>query len=94
MNKCLVTYKLRGWGRESNIKLPHIVSNVIAEYNPLECGVKEISFFPYLKKHYRKVHILINILFMTLKCQEANKLMSNKAKKKPTEKTKPAPKKK
>ncbi len=31
---------------------------------------------------------------MTLKCQEANKLMSNKEKKKPKENPKPVPKKK
>jgi hypothetical protein len=33
---------LRGWGRKGNIKLPHIVSNVIAEYKPVASGVKVI----------------------------------------------------
>lgn len=54
----------------------------------------ENRFLPYLKKHYRKVNILKNILFMTLKCQEANKFMSNKEKKKPKDTPKPDPKKK
>ncbi len=34
-------------------------------------------------------YILKYILFMTLKCQEANKFMSNKAKKKPKDKLTP-----
>jgi len=40
-----VTYNLRGWGRESNIKLPHIVSNVIAKYKLVVSGVKVIKYF-------------------------------------------------
>ena len=49
---------------------------------------------PLAASDYRKVHIIKNIIFMTLKCQEANKLMSNKEKKKPKENPKPTPKKK
>jgi len=37
-------YYLRGWGRESMIKLPHIVSNVIGKYKPVVSGVKVILY--------------------------------------------------
>jgi len=45
LNKCLLICNLRGWGRESIIKLLHIVLNVIAEYKPMASGVKVINCF-------------------------------------------------
>jgi len=51
-----VTYKLRGWERESMIKLPHIVSNVIGKYKPVISGVKVIFYLNNLlsKDYYEE----------------------------------------
>jgi len=53
----------------------------------------EISLFKPGHNLHRKVNMVIIIITMTMMGQEANKLMSNKEKKKSKGNTKPAPKK-